>query len=272
VQDRLFNPAATRESVDNFAKEILSDFQSVVPKNDSKRYQFRVLEEREELLKVIFEESFQYEPEPVIAEAQRIKGSFYPLWKRVCLIHTPKTIGSILGNKLVKIAISVATIYYSYKFGHAAYDRMVRFFTAKGLPFIVNNTPIIVIRSGNRILNGVDNAVDYVRRKIALLFYALVVQEIILRTPNIPYFTAAIRFVNIWGIWKAVTNAPTTLLGFLVIKASSGATFMWDNCSSLGAFFGDVAAGAESDRLAISKSKSYDVWKTVIAENTPQHA
>jgi hypothetical protein len=269
VQESLFNPAATREDVDKFAKKILSEFQSAVPKNDSKRYQFRTLKESEELLKIIFEESFQHKPAPVIAEAQRITGSFYPLWKQVCLIHIPKTIESILGNTLVKIVISVATVYYSHKFGNAAYGQMVRFFTAKGLPFVINNTPITVIRCGNRILNAVDYACQ---RKIALLFSAFVVQQIILRVPNVPYFTAAVRSVSIWRILDAVTNSPQTLFDFLRGKAYSAATFMWDNCGSLSAFFGDVAVGAKGDRLAISKSKSYDLWKRSIATNTPQRA
>lgn len=270
MQDHLFNPQSTQQDVDNFAQGLLDDFRSSVPKNDSKRYQFRTLKASDELLKLIFEEGFHHDPRSVVMEAQRAEGSFsgsfYPLWKRVCLIDIPKILGAFLGNTLVKIAISVAAVYCSYQLGHIAFEKTVHFFTARGIPFLINNTPMAIVQSTNQILS----TVDWVRRrKWEFLLYGFVIQQGILLGPTIPYFTAAVRSVSIWNIGLALYRSPHTLFGFLVEKGLYGALFVWHTSGFFSAFFNSVAIKAESDCLAISKSKSYTVWKSVIAKNTP---
>jgi len=274
VQEILFNPQSNQVEVDNFAKGILLDFHFSTPKNDSKRYQFRVLKASDELLKVIFEESFHHASQPVIRDAKCIEGSFYPLWKRVCLIYIPKTLGTFFGSPLIKMAISIAVLYYTYKIGNSAFKGMKHLFKGmehlfidKVIPFVINNTPITLIRSSNRILD----AIDWVRqRKFKLLIGTFIIQKFILYGPNIPYFTATIRAINIWDIGWALYRSPQTLFGFLISSGVSGAQFSWRNSNFLSAFFSSIAIKAESERLATSKSKSYAAWKKIITENTPK--
>lgn len=267
VKESLFNPKSTQMEVDNYAEGILSDFRSSIPRNDSKRYQFRVPKSSDELLKVIFEESFYHSPQAVIRGAELIEGSFYPLWKRVCLIHVPKILGTFLGSTLVKLVISIATVYYSIIFAFAGFVKMRHFFIARVIPFYINNTPIAFIYSTNRILNGVDWARQ---NTLTLLFGAFVVQQIVIRGPTIPYLTAAIGAISFLNIVGALYRSPQTLSGFVVKTALIGAILIWKNSNSLSTFFGSIAINAESECLAISKAKAYNVWKRVIAENTPK--
>lgn len=267
VQEHLFNLESSQKEVDGFAEKILLDFRSSIPKNDSKRYQFNGLKPSDELLKVIFEESFHHASQPVIRDAQRIEGSFYPLWKRVCWIKVPKNLGAFFGNFLVKVAISVAAIYYTYKLGNFAFKGIEYSFTAKVIPFVINNTPITIIRSSNQILKAIDWGLKH---KFRLLLGAFGVQQIILWGPNIPYFTSTIRAINIWDMGWALYRSPQTLGSFLFYTALDGALFTWKSSRSLGALFSSVAIKAESEFLAISKSKSYAVWKAIIAEKTLQ--
>lgn len=267
VQDSLFNPEMTQTEVNNFAVGILADFRSSIPRDDSKRYQFRPENPSDALLKVIFEESFHYASQNVIQDAEPIGGSFYPLWKRVCLIYIPKALGVFFENTLVKIVISIATIYYSYKLGNVAVKEIQHTFSARVIPFFINNTPIFVTRSANRILNVIDWINQY---KFSLLVGAFAIQKIILLGPNIPYFTAAIRTIDIWNIGLALYRSPQTTFFFFFDKFLEIVKFVRRNSALLAIFFCSIAKSAEEERLVISKAKSYAVWKKVIAEKIPK--
>lgn len=267
ITEHLFNPASSQSDVDNFAKGILTDFHVSIPKNDSKRYRFSTLRDSDELLKLIFEEGFHHDPQAVIQSAERIDGSFYPLWKRACLIYIPKVLGGFFGNPLVRVAIVIATVYYSYKLGMIAFIKMVHVFTARGIPFLVNNTPTMAFQLSNRILNAVDWARQHT---LLLLIGAFFARKIVLLGPTIPYFTAAVRSIDLWNIGWALYGTPVTLFGFLIQRGLYGAQFTVQTSLFLTAFFNSVAAKAQGDCLAVSKSKSYAVWKKVVAEKIPQ--
>lgn len=266
VTNILWDPQSTQEHVDSFANKILSDLHSSNPKNDSKRYQFGVPKPSVDLLNAIFEESFRSTPEPVIRDAERIKGSFYPLWKRVCLIYIPHALGTFFGNPLIKVVISIAAFYYSFKLANAGFKRMVHSLTARAIPFFINNTPIAIIRSINRTLNSID----WVRQhKFRLLVGAFVLQKIILRLPRIPYFTDAIRNINILNIGLALYRSPQRVGSFLFDIAYSGATFVWKNSNSISVFFNSISIKTEQERIAVSKKASCAVWIQLITEKIP---
>jgi hypothetical protein len=267
VQEQLFNPECKQDEVENFARGLLLEVRSSVPKNDSKRYQFRPPKASDDLLKVVFETSFQHNPQRVIREAERSEGSFYPLWRRVGLIYAPKTLSVFLGNFFVKIAISIVAGYFSYQLGSRAFIGMIHFYTARAIPFVINHAPLGAIRIGNRAMD----VIDWTRsRTLNLLIYAFCFQQIVLLVPRIPYLTALIEAVSIWDIGLALFASPQTSFWFFFKKAMSTAEFFWGSSASLSTFFSQVAVKAESDRLAISKSKSYALWKKMVAANIPK--
>ncbi len=271
VQDSLFNAAVPKADVDNFAAGLLLDFHNSKPSTSQKRYKFHTLPASEELLKAMFEESFHCAPEILIAEAQRedpSQGSFYPLWKRVCWIQIPKGTAGVLGNILIQIAVTIGVIYLSYVFGKSAYKETTFLFTARFIPFLINNTPIQVIRAGNSILDAKDRI--YLLA-FPILFFSFIAQQIILLGPQIPYVTAAARNISIWNIMGALYRSPETIFGFLVGTSLDAALFVWKSCNNVSAFFSEIAIKTENERLAMSKAKAYHVWKKAMETNIPQN-
>src|SRR5580700_1588981 len=65
VQEMLLNPDCPREKVEDTAKAIFEGFHSSYA-TDSKRYRFHLISYQDELLKVMFERSFQWESQSII--------------------------------------------------------------------------------------------------------------------------------------------------------------------------------------------------------------
>lgn len=112
----LFNAHSSREDIDKSAQEILSKLNEVIPITNKKRYKFRQLNPRDELLKIMLEKSFDAAPAAVIRAAERenpSQGPFYPLWKRICWIKIPQNAAASLKNPFVK---SMAVLCFAYCF------------------------------------------------------------------------------------------------------------------------------------------------------------
>jgi hypothetical protein len=131
LQSFLFN--SPQAIVDDLAKTFLQTFHQSQPLTNQKRYKFKPLSPTDELLKVIFEESFYHDPNLLIKEAQAADPtqSYYPRWKKICWIHIPMIIGDAFQHPLIKIVVSIGTIYCSYKVIKSAADGVVHFFSAR---------------------------------------------------------------------------------------------------------------------------------------------
>lgn len=267
VHGSLFNPESSKDDVNSFAQGELANFRTSHPKPDSKRYQFRQLTPSEELLKVVFDEGFKNNPHLVIQGAERVEGSFYPRWKKSVVIALPKGIAFVFGNNYVKGALTGVSFYLSYKIGYAAYDNMVQSLNNRVIPFIIQQTPAALIKR----VNQYSNHIVWVRQnKIKALLIAIFIQKMILSGPHIPYFTPAVQAVDCWKLAFKTLTSPVELFFTIINACIHTARFTFKNCNSISRFFTQVSMTFDKEYLTVTQAKSYEVWKKVIAEMTPQ--
>jgi hypothetical protein len=245
------------------------DAQSLLPtlihqdsSTDKTRYKFEKGTPREQALNALFEQAFQTNSLAVIQAAEQeapSKAIFYPQWKSVCRIEIPKVIGNTINHPLVKIALTIAALYYTYVTCQAAYH-MTTQLVGRSLPFIINNTPIQIIRLGNMALD----LKDYVRKNVfRILFYTWVARTVVLHAPEMPVITPLARRIDLWTLRTLLVPKPATIVGFLWQNSFSAATFTWNACTEAGEFINGRVEQAEKERLAICKAKAFKVWVTV---------
>ena len=267
IDRSLFNPVSSQDDVNSFARGELENFRASHPKTDSKRYQFRKLTPSEELLKVVFDEGFKHNPHLVIQDAEKLEGSFYPRWKKSVAITLPDGIAFFFGNMIVKGALTVASSYFSYKIGYAAYDKMVQTLNNRVIPFTINNTPAalakLVDQSSNHIVWARQN-------KIMVFLAAIMIQKMILAGPRIPYFTPAVRAIDFWNLAFTALSSPLELFFTIIKTCLYTAGFTFRNCNDISYFFTQISMTSEKEYLTVTQTKSYGVWKKVIGEMTPK--
>ena len=190
------------------------------------------------------------------------RSSFYPQWKSVCRIQIPKAIGNTINHPFVKIALTIAALYYTYVTCEAAYHATVKL-TARSLPFIINNTPVQIIRLGNMALD----LKDYVKKNaFRILFYTWLARAVVLRAPEMPVITPLARQIDLWAVWSLLIPKPSTIFEFLTQNSFNAAFFTWEVCTHAGEFINGRVEQAEKERLAICKAKALQVWMSVIQE------
>jgi len=223
------------------------------------RTRYRFAENVEEAAaKAVFEAAFRRAPEQVIAAAETAaETSCYPLWKRVIRIYIPQVIGTIAGNTIVKISLVVATAYFGSMAGYQAYEATQHFVAAQAVPYIINNTPIEVIRVFNTAVGYLSWAYE---NWVSALFYTWVAQQVILLGPEVPYFTAAVRTISIWNLYRILTASPQTVGWFLWYTFTDAVKFVWNGCDDVSEFFLHAAEKADSERLVLSKQRAYTLW------------
>lgn len=226
----------------------------------SLRYRPRKSAYREELAKLIFDVSFASQPQKIIAaakQAQPKKEAFYPLWKNVCWIKIPKIPAQVFDNKLVKVAITIGVIYFTFKIGYKSYDATTGL-VAKGIPLLINHTPLRVIQMGNALMDCKDYILE---RKLKILLCSWLCHRAILLLPKIPYVTKIANKISIWSLFHLLFCSPQTTFSFLCRTAFSFAVFVWTSCTEMSQFFQKIVKRSENEMMRICKSKAYEVWK-----------
>lgn len=222
------------------------------------------------LLKLVFDLSFKAQPDAITTAAEAIHPDhavFYPMWKKVCWIQIPKLAADVLDHPIVKVALTVAALYYSYQVCYAAYEATVAL-TARSVPFIINNTPIAVFRAANVVLD----MKDWVYKNMwKILFYTWASQQIILMGPEIPHVTPVARSFSIWSAYLMIFSAPQTIASFAFNRAVGTAFFTWNNCTELANSMKGRVTETNDARLAICKAKALDVWQTIMIAQAPQY-
>ncbi len=252
--------------VEQQAKGLLQEAQSLHVSTSSKRYRFEQITNREELLTLLFERSFKDNSSEITQEAQNLhpQGStFYPRGKSICWIHIPNGTALFFGNIVVQLVVTAVSMYFFYKTGNKAYHQTVHFCSARALPFIINNTSLKIIRAGNVLLKGRD----WVQaNKFKILICGYIGKFIVSLGPEIPYVTTLIKSISIYDIFF---GSPATLFSFMWDQSFAMLRFVPSQCSQVSLFFRDVAQRNEEERFAVCRQKSLEIWKTIILTNTP---
>lgn len=223
------------------------------------RYKFENKTNRETALEYFFNRAFEKNAAAVIAAAeQEGKSTFYPKWKSVCWIEIPRIIGSVINHPVTKIALMVAATYHTWLVGLAAYRLTVQW-TAPKLTFIINNTPVQIIRLGNMAID----LTHYVRKSLfEILLYVSIARIILSYSPNNNFVSRLVHRFEI-SILIHILYAPITLFDFLFSSSVDVAEFTWINCTNVGLFIKGRAELADKERLAICREKALKVWLQV---------
>jgi len=239
------------------------------PNNNSKRYQFTALTNREKLLKLVFEASFHQMPDALITAAQRCdkkSSRFYSYSKNICQIKIPYAIGAITGNTLIKVVVVIATLYPSYLLMHSAYTGTT-LLVKRIIPIIVKHTPTFILHRKKDLVHVVNTVT---KNWFIVIGCAWIAREIIIRLPNIPYVTTFASKIDLWLIFNILCNSPQTVGEFAIETALNGADFICSQCDLVSAFFNEISRKAESEQLSITKVKTYAVWQKLIAKAAPE--
>lgn len=241
------------------ATALVSQLNGVLYPTSSKRYRFTEGVNKDQLLKAIFEASFKKSSEAVIsaAEAEGRKAAAYPLWKRVLWIQAPEMTAAVIGNIVVKVVISIAIIYYSSAFGYRAYEATTFVFTAKVIPFVINNTPLVAIRALNQVLAALDWTYS---NPFKVVGYVWITQTAINYLPEIPYVSPMVRTMNVWNIFMAIAGTPLSVGQFISETSVSAATTVWYGIDNISLFCRDVATKSRAEQLMASKELACQLW------------
>lgn len=253
---------------EQMAKKILDECPVPEHNNDGKRYRFSA-SHREKLLNMVFDYSFKENPDALIEAAEAEVGpeeKFYSGWKKVCYIAVPEVMSAVFGNKVLQLAVNIATFIGFFYFSFMLFEVTEYAFTAHVIPFMINNTPLAVIQFGNYLFELKEIILDNIFPILIVLFCA---QYAVDYLPEIPYVSAALRAINVIGIFQALYSADT-LCWFLCGRSYDVVTFassLMENASSV---FHEVARKGEHERITVCKARSYREWNRIVRDNAPQ--
>jgi hypothetical protein len=220
--------------------------------------------EKADIVKAVFDLSFKRAPEKVIQASEEVAGrSFYPLWKRCYRIYLPRVIGSVLGNVCVKVMIVVLVGLLGIGAGVIGYELTHAFVSQTVIPFVLNNTPLIVM---DLFQAAVDRFIWVYKNSVPIILGIWVTKQIVLSIDHeIPVLSPALRALDLWKLAMIAWSAPQTIGGFIFYQLYDAAKFGWDGCDDLSQFFLQIAHNAESERYQESKHEAYLVWKSQIS-------
>lgn len=272
VRDAL-DQNSSKVDIEHRAKAILTQLEEHDSRTDKTRYQFGdPLTDRERALKLIFNLSFTAQPDEITAAAELLhpeQTAFYSRWQKVCWIDIPNLTAYVLNNPLFKVVLSVIVLYKSGKACYAAYAATPALI-ARSIPFIINNTPLFVIRAANSVLDLKEFSYGGI---VVILFFTWAGQQIVLRLPEVPYVTPLARRFSIMSALSTLNtilnNSPQTIFDFVITTAFDAATFTWSNCTEIANSINGRASQASDERVAICKAKAFQVWKTIMIGQEP---
>lgn len=235
--------------VDDYKNNIVSEeTRSLVQKHivdSSKRYRFSPSNPTTELISWIFRQSFNQNSDEIISIAENLTGDrLYPLWKRCCWIKLPQAINFLVSNELTRIAICISALVLTMMGIYRSYYKIAFLVAAKGVPFIINNTPLKIISLGNKILEAKD-------------FFNKNRLEILLATLALNYMIPGRASYLLHHTLFAV---PQTLLEFAVNTSVQICVGTWRTCGRVGYSFQKISNNAEKERLTICQQKCLEIW------------
>lgn len=243
-----------RNSEEN-AEEVFAS----MPSTRDTRYREEARFKRDTVLTWIFNQSFQRSPTKVVAAAENVsKQTFYPKWKKVCLIQLPKVPAAMFCNTCFKVALTASAIFVSIFSIYQVHARVSELFAAKGIPFIINHVPVQVIRAGNAIIGAKELIWGNPLKVLAIIW--LTKEGIIRLLPEIPYLSTAARSIDLWEIYNGLSSSQT-IFWFALGKSFSVIGSVWNTSQEIGQRFRKISNNAEKERNITYRQKSLEVWK-----------
>lgn len=260
---------------------------------NTKRYRFNQANARDKLLNILFENAFAQNPNRIVRgaeQAEDVPTVFYPKWKEVVWVKVPKNLGKVCKNPIFKVAVTVISVFVAYKNLKLAYNSTVNFTTGKLLPFVINNTPIQVMRAGNSVANGFMKVRGAVKNnRFTLLFYALVIKGVAhVLSKKLNALPENRRNLIEAKILTKTTNfikkIPLDLVFFILFPSTISATWfcversfragvsVWKMTDGLANHLQTLSVNNEHYRKELIRSKAYDVWMRVTHEQVPAAA
>lgn len=159
----------------------------------------------QQLLKILFKKAIEYKPQGqarfigdksetvsnLKQELQELSDS-YPLKVRVILL-----INDVVQSNIVQLVILyLIPFYFSMRFytqTYKLYHWNVQFMQSKGVPFIVNNAPRIILQTGNKIATFCDWCY---RKKIQIILIGFSLEHIKPVLNQIPYVGTGILRIH----------------------------------------------------------------------------
>lgn len=259
------------ETLNEQANVILNTYPHLDCRTTSrKRYKFtQSLPSRSRVLKVVFDKSFEADPDKSIVAAELMDPthqSFYSPYKKACYIKAPRLIADFCNSTLVKIIVSVATTIFFYRSCYRTYQAIKQLIPARVIPLVINHTSLSVIRAFNAIWAQKERLLKQYGRQIYRVMLIASVAVWIL--PNIPYVTTVVRRVS--SFVDSLKRSSLTIGNFIWDKAWAVPSFTWKSCSDFSEFIYLVTEPIETERLQICKQKAYDVWDRVVNKTVVQ--
>ncbi len=267
------------EVIDRLALEILN--RPGAQSGNTKRYKFGIEHQytnREKALLRIFKEVFDADPVGITAVVQQENPSLlrpYPFWKEVFHIRIPEVVSSVFNHSGVKLALTIVMVCEMWAVSWAAYSATA-VLTRSWTSFIINHTPIQVVRFGNALFDlryyVIENVV------IALIYLSianLLIEVLSFREIRIPLITSLARKIQLTYILEIATNLcfPKTILDVLVGQSWNILFLTRGTCDNFSKLLQNrVVEPAKAERLAACKDRALQAWKTIMAKGLVESA
>lgn len=252
----------THEQIEAYAKTILQTYPQL-KYGESHRYQFKANCHKAQLIKIIFNNAFKpTTAKKIITAAEGAnRGSFFPTWKKVTHIHLPRIAGEVIGNPVIKVALSVAMVYGTIIAVPHLYNTVADFTVRVVIPYVINHAPLTVIK----VFNAALSALEWIRFQVFKVLFYSTLARLVVTWLKIPYIGPALERINdkVWDFYFSLCSKGT-LTGFIVEKGFKALSFTWDACTAISSQLRTIANHAEHQRCILSREKAYDVWSKMM--------
>ena len=248
------------------AEKILISYPKLNHATNTKRYNPITVSKTETLARIIFERGFKQNPESLInaleQDPSNNKKPFYSKLNKATLIKLLKGGAYISNHTLFRSVVAISTIALSCWIGYQAYESLSQFIVTRGIPFVINHTPLAVVRACNLILDTTDWLLNY---KYEILLVSFIAQRIILALPPIPRITETARNISFMSIFKFFWNGPQTLFWFLLDSGIGISRFATSSCTQFSNSLNSVARTYQQKRVNEYYPKVYEAWKVAVS-------
>lgn len=277
--NQALDPNRNEQRIKNLASQILQKV--TIESGNTKRYKFQSPHQetlRDKALLHIFNQVFDQHPVEIIAAAQEAYPSLkrpYPLWNEVVYIQIPKVMSGIFNNLLVKLALTIVVVYNTGVVCHAVYNA-TGVVTRSWIPFIINHTPIQVVRFGNALFDLRYYFTQNFLEVVLWLYLAQYGIEMLsrrgIRIPLITYLSEQIMLRVIGDILFNLCF-PKTFADFVGLQSCEALFLTWNTCHNFSKLLQTrVIEPAQAEKLAACKTRALDIWKTIMVEGVVESA
>lgn len=272
VQDQAFRERVwtwLETQDDEGAGRILREVGDAANSTSATRYRFpSTATPRDQVIKKIFDAAFRQAPDRIIESAEASSGSYlYPLWKRVIWIDAPNLIALVLEAPQVKIFATCALLFSGCIVAYQVYvatAATIQLVAASVMPFVINNTPLQIVR----LFNTTMNAISWVFENPVLSFAGFwAARTVILWGPEIPYVSPALRNISLLDVFVTLVGAPQNIFDFLWQVSIDSCVSIYNGMEGISQFFHDMEERAKVEKRAISKPAAYQLWVQMTLPN-----